>query len=89
MIRINSEKFKLLIIHYNIAQYYCGYFNIMISCNEIKKTVPIYYDTTNLLFMNTKHNTTIKVDYYAFRYYDYNIITNLNPKRNYFIEICI
>jgi len=91
MIRINSEKFKLLIIYYsNTIDYKYGYFNIMISSSKDKKQqYSIYYDTTKLLFMNTKHNTMIKVDYYAFRYYNYNIITNLDPKRNYFIEVCI
>lgn len=90
MIRINSERFKLLIIRYNIAQDYYRYFDIMISDVKDKKaTVSIYYDTIKLLFMSTKHNTMIKVDYYALRYYNYNIITNLYPKRDYFIEVCI
>lgn len=91
MIKINSERFKLLIIYYsNNINYIYGYFNIMISSSKSKKEkAPIYYDTTKLLFMNTKHNTMIKVDYYAFRYYNCSIITNLDPKKNYFIEVCI
>lgn len=89
MIRFDSEKFKLLIIYYSNNINYNGFFNIMISSSKSKKaTASIYYDTTKLLFMNTKHNTMIKVDYYAFRYYNYIIISNRDP-RNYFIEVCI
>ena len=89
MIKINSERFKLLIIRYSIAQDYYEYFDIMISSSKDKKaTVSIYNDTTKLLFMDTKHNTMIKVDYYMSRYYYYNIITNLDSKKNYFIEVC-
>ena len=92
MIKYNSERFKLLIIYYNnsITQDYKGrQFAIRIkpagsySLFDIKKMSISSY-TVKLLFINTKHNIVMEVDYTDNYYFNYEI--NLDPKLNYFIE---
>ena len=90
MIRINSEKFKYLIIYYNNSKTQKDYKNISFNLlvkneNGVIMMIPKIYYTTVLLFINTKHNIFISVQYYESRYFPYKG-DFLPEHNNYFIE---
>lgn len=77
MIKYDSKGLKLLIINYNYFEN--RDFKIKIKSGDY---ILLYY-TTKLLFINTKHNTVMKVEYYSNNYFYCKI--NLDPKLNYSI----
>lgn len=94
MIKYNSERLKQLIIYYNNSKtqtkdYENISFNILVK-NEgnIIMMIPKIYYTTVLLFINTKHNIFIGVQYYESRYFPYFPYKGdfLPEHNNYFIE---
>ncbi|MEE3344129.1 MAG: hypothetical protein VZS44_08585 [Bacilli bacterium] len=91
MIKFDSERLKYLIIYYNNSKtqtkdYKNDIYNILVK-NEgnIIMMIPKIYYTTVLLFINTKHNIFISVQYYESRYFPYKG-DFLPEHNNYFIE---
>ena len=91
MIKFDSERLKCLIIYYNNSKtqtqdYKHRAFNIYVK-NEssVMMIIQKIYYTTVLLFINTKHNIFISVQYYESRYFPYKG-DFLPEHNNYFIE---